>query len=170
MSDDNTIKMGERAPRKRTETTVTKECIGALNRLPGVRAMRNNVGKTPTPCGHCMRKLCRGCAARLAYPIRYGLGEGSPDIVGILSLKWTHTGETLLAIPFAIEVKKPREEGGRGLEPDQRAWRDTFNAKGLRVGEARRPEDAVAFVERMRDDVLDLLGPDWKVDYDEVDG
>lgn len=75
-------------PRRRNETRdLVKPIIAALNRTGLVRVARNNVG--------------------FVGGIRYGLGIGSPDIVGILR----GSGRV-----FCLEVKWP----GKRLGTDQR--------------------------------------------------
>lgn len=62
--------------------------------------------------------------------VRFGLGVGSPDLVGVLR----PDGRML-----ACEVKTPE---GR-LRPEQRMWRDAFIAAGGLYILARSPEDAL---------------------------
>jgi hypothetical protein len=123
-------------PRKRTETTIQGEIIAALNRLPGVRVARNNVGKTPRPCAECMEELCRACEAKLKRPVAFGLGSGSPDVVGI----YTHRGR---AIAFAVEVKTPKGVAS----DDQKLWHAAMKRRGLPTFVARSPEEACTQVE-----------------------
>lgn len=147
------IELPPRPPKRRTESTLTAEIIVALNRLRGVRVARNNSGRSPKPCGVCFPKLCRGCAARLRYPIAFGLGDGSPDVVGILSFGGVESSlEALrdveaLAVPFGVEVKQP----GRYAERDQKAWHLVAGRRGLLVRVERDVEAAVAGVVHLRD-------------------
>lgn len=135
-------------PRKKKETGISRECLVAVNRIPGVRVARNNSGKTPIPCPTCKGKLCRGCAMRLAFPFSFGLGDGSPDLVGLITIGGLHSAvpafESLepLAIAFGLEVKQP----GKTASPDQRAWHRVALSRGMHVCTVSNPRDAVVFV------------------------
>ena len=131
------IMLPEREPRKRTETTIQLETRDALNRIPRVRVARNNVGQTPMPCGECKKRLCRRCAARLARPVAYGLGVGSPDLVGI------YTALRGWACAFGVETKT---KTGVTSE-DQRRWHWAAAARGMPTFVARSADEGVAQVE-----------------------
>jgi len=127
------IMLPAREPRKRTETTIQLETRDALNGIPGVRVARNNVGQTPMPCAKCRSGLCRACASRLARPVTYGLGVGSPDLVGI------YTDRRGVACAFGVETKTPT---GRTSE-DQRRWHWAAAARGMPTFVARSAVEAV---------------------------
>ena len=133
------IHLPPRAPRKVTETDVTHACAAAINRRRGCRAIRNNVGSIEDGRG---------------IPVVFGLGEGSPDLVGAITFGGVESVleelRALEPIPlaFALEIKKPRELGGRGAERNQRAWHHMARRRGVLVEVIRTPEDAVAFVDR----------------------
>jgi hypothetical protein len=114
-------------PRKRTETTIQGEIIAALNRLPGVRVARNTVGRLRDRNG--------------AW-VTYGLGVGSPDVVGIYTWRRRFTSQTL-SIAFAVEVKTPT---GR-VSHDQELWHAAMKRRGLPTFLARSPEEACTQVE-----------------------
>ena len=128
-----------RKPRKITETDVTHACAAAINRRRGCRAIRNNVGCIPDKRG---------------IPVTFGLGEGSPDLVGSITFGGVESvlvelrALEAVAITFALEIKKPRELGGRGAERNQRAWHAMARRRGVLVEVIRTPEEAVAFVDR----------------------
>lgn len=67
--------------------------------------------------------------------VRYGLGVGSADLVGIL----VGSGRV-----FALEVKTPI---GR-LRPEQKAWLAAVRQKGGFAAVVRSPEEALAALER----------------------
>lgn len=121
-----------RAPRKRTESTAQAEILAALNRLPGVRVARNNVGRLQDRNGTW---------------VAYGLGVGSPDIVGIYSVEWRSyaiTAHTMrIAAAFGVEVKS---EKGR-LRLEQAQWHEAMRRRGLPTFVARSAEEAVRQVE-----------------------
>lgn len=120
----------ERKPRKRTESTAQAEIIAALNRLPGVRVARNNVGRLQDRNGTW---------------VSYGLGVGSPDIVGIYTTRvsWARESNVVRALAFGVEVKS---EKGR-LRLEQELWRDAMMRRGLPTFLARSADEAVRQVE-----------------------
>lgn len=132
-----TFKLPPRVPRKRTETDVVYSCLGAINRIRGVRGSRNNVGELKDERG---------------IPVVYGLGTGSPDIVGAITFGGVESAvASLRALPplaftFAIEVKRPREDGGRGATRKQRSWMAVAERRGFLVGVARSDVEAIALV------------------------
>jgi hypothetical protein len=137
------IELPAREPRKETETPISRRCREAVAKtFREVRITRNNNGRTPCPCQTCRPKLCKGCAARLARPITFGLGDGSPDLVGVATFE-TMYGP--IALAFGLEVKQP----GRYPSPVQRAWHASAARRGLPVEVVRSPEEAVAAVERI---------------------
>jgi len=89
----------------------------ALCAVEGVRVWRNNVGVD----------TMRG--------IRYGLGVGSPDLVGIAWGRFV-----------GLEVKTPT---GR-VSKEQTMWLDMVRRFGGVAGVARSVEDAIAIVEEAR--------------------
>ena len=129
------------APKRRNETVeLTRPIEAALNRLPGVRVCRNNVGQLEWAPGK-----------RLVY----GLGLGSADLVGIVkcnALVWEHgafasdvatisTGRV-----FCLEVKRP----GRKLEPDQARWAKAVRDLGGFCAVVHSVPEALACVDRCR--------------------
>lgn len=89
----------------------------ALCAVEGVRVWRNNVGVD----------TMRG--------IRYGLGVGSPDLVGIAWGRFV-----------GLEVKTPT---GR-VSKEQTMWLDMVRRFGGVAGVARSVDDAIAIVEEAR--------------------
>lgn len=142
------IELPPRVPRKPKETDLVRSILAAINRLPGVRATRNNVGTIED---------------RRGVPVTFGLGEGSPDIVGILTFGGGNTApaerdegtlllRTLdpLAVAFAIEVKQPKRYETRL----QKAWHATARRRGLVSCVARSDEDAIAFLAVLRSNTI----------------
>lgn len=118
-----------RAPRKRTESTAQAEILAALNRLPGVRVARNNVGRLQDRNGTW---------------VAYGLGVGSPDIVGIYSAGRVSGPRAVhVAAAFGVEVKSAT---GRVRE-EQALWHEAMRRRGLPTFVARSAEEAVRQVE-----------------------
>lgn len=95
----------------------------ALGLHPDVVLWRNNVGEAVYPDG-----------AR----VRYGLAEGSADLVGICRMP-DGTGRF-----FALEVKSTRGQA----TPEQLRWMRLVRMGGGFAAVVRSPEEALAAVER----------------------
>ncbi len=95
------------------ETNIMNACMVALSEA-GCLIWRQNTGAYQDPSGRL---------------IRYGLGTGSSDIIGICM------DGTFLA----VEVKTPT---GR-VSPAQEAFIEAVRRRGGRAGVARSPEEAV---------------------------
>lgn len=108
------------------EATVQSQIRCEVNKLGFARLVRNNVGE------------CRDQHGQ--YHV-FGLGKGSPDLVGWVQL------ENGIARVFAIEVK--REDGGV-IEPEQRASITAINKRGGAAAVARSAASAVAFAYQAR--------------------
>ncbi len=145
------IALPPKQPRKRTETDVVKACLSAIGKIRGARGARNNVG--------CLED-------KRGIPVTYGLGEGSPDIVGFITIGGVNSatpgyrlalvplrsGESdldvaPLALTWGLEIKRPKEEGGRNASPNQRTWKRAAERRGVPTGLGRTPVDAVDFVQ-----------------------
>ena len=110
-------------PVRRSETTeILRPIVEALNSRDDVRVWRNNSG---------VLKDHRD------IPIRYGLGIGSADLVGIVS----PSGRAI-----CLEVKRR----GRGLTVDQNRWGRAVRRFGAFYAVVRSVEEAVAAVERCK--------------------
>lgn len=112
------------APRE-TEKGLMLRIRAALAVEPGVLIWRNNVG---VDAG-------RG--------IRYGLGVGSADLVGLVMVRG-------LGVFLGVEVKT---ETGR-VRPEQERWRRTVDRHGGIAIIARSPEDALEQLRRTRDALI----------------
>lgn len=130
------------------ESAIVRRCIVSLNRLPRVRAARNNTGKSPVACKVCKMHLCKRCKPRLTYPISFGLGEGGADIVGFVAVG---TYEAPLPMWFGIEVKTPH---ARTAHPEirrlQEIWRRAAAKLGVLTAEVTSHLEAVERVEGFR--------------------
>lgn len=71
----------------------------------------------------------------LGHGVRYGLGLGSPDLVGALR----GTGRMC-----CFETKAPK----RGPDANQRMWHHAARAAGIFVAVVRSPDDALAALTR----------------------
>lgn len=84
--------------------------------------------------------------------LRGGLGDGSADLIGILSLSVLLTrpdGSQVCQTTgrfVALEVKKP---GGR-VEPEQEAWLEAVRRAGGFAAVVHSPEEALAALDRAR--------------------
>jgi hypothetical protein len=124
--------------RRRNETRdLTHPTVVALNKIPGVWASRNNNGHAVT---------------RNGFPITYGLGVGSADVVGcraVLLYKsataFTPGGSVMVCLFFALEVKWE----GKKSSPAQLAWQNRLRSLGATVAVVHSVEEAVGVVEAM---------------------
>ena len=110
-------------PKRNNETrSLTRPIVEALNALPGVWASRNLTGDG---------------FARAGHPIKFGLGNGSADIVGCAG----PSGRM-----FALEVKRR----GKKQTSEQRAWAERMRRLGAAVYVVHSIDEAIAAVSRMR--------------------
>lgn len=147
----STFALPPRAPRKIVESDILKECIDEITRMRGVRATRNNVGTLKDERG---------------IPITFGLGEGSPDIVGLITFGGVESTVDAIrpfasiAVAFGLEVKQP----GRYMTRSQKAWRAVATRRGMRVALVRSREEARDAVLAFRDEyarAIRELGRAW---------
>lgn len=135
-------------PKKETETPLVRRCITAINRLPNVRAARNNSGKSPCACRLCRVKLCRGCFVRLVRPILFGLGLGSTDIVGLITIG---PPDLPIGVAFGLELKvEERRTNHKDTRKRQAAWRSVAIRRGMLCAEVVSVHEAVTAVEGFR--------------------
>lgn len=122
------------------ETDIQTEIRRALGRVPGLALKRNNVGLD---------------TGRQGRPVRYGLGKGSPDLVGVLTL----AGERPVALAFAIEVKGARGRPSR----DQLLWHNQARERGMPVFICRSKDEAVCSVKGW---IMTLCDSGYKIGSD----
>ena len=98
--------------------------------LPTLTVFRNEVGKGFT--GNVRALCCDRCQGILdRHRITYGLGVGSPDLVGAVDGR-----------AFGLELKSPT---GR-TRPEQIQWHDAARARGVAVAVVRTVEEAEAAI------------------------
>lgn len=106
------------------ESKIQADIRKALNLDGRVRLLRNSVGFHDGKC--------QACGHDTGHRVRYGLGIGSPDLIGVL-----RDGRV-----FAIEVK-----AARGREsPEQVAWWVAARKWGVTGGTARSVAEAMALL------------------------
>lgn len=125
-------------PEKRlVETDYVNAIREAVARMDDVRLFRNNTGVLRDRGG--------------AY-VRYGLAEGSADLIGCVSVMANVVRASLpapsmtsfrVARFLAIEVKQP----GKKPTEHQSRWLDMMQEQGAIVGVAVHVEDAVQIIE-----------------------
>lgn len=141
------------AARKRERTTeaeVERDVLVALGRLPDVLICKNEVGTGMTgDLKHALRAALApfgpiavqaALAACTRHHITYGLGVGSPDLVGSVRSARGH------AIPVGIELKAP--DGV--VQEHQERWHRAARLRGLHVSVVRSADEALAAVQRAR--------------------
>ncbi len=109
-----------------SETAIMQDIRLALGACPGIKAWRNNVGMFKE------QKSGRW--------IRYGLFNGSADIIGLKTV--TITPEMVgqkVAVFLSVEVKTP--QAPKKLPDDQQAWFDAVQKAGGIAVIARSVED-----------------------------
>jgi len=161
--------MPERAPRKRNETRdVLRPILAKLNRMPGVRVVRN----------HNVGAVVPYRAIHDPHPpvFQSGLGDGSADLVGIVRCAETasplhhragcsclgHHGPCDCGAPYAkrwgrafcLEVKNASDPA-RGLRagalsPDERRWLGEVRKLGGFAAVVHSVDEALAAVARCR--------------------
>ena len=102
--------------------------VGELQRtdLPSLIVYRNEVGKGFT--GNARALCCERCRGILdRHRIAWGLGVGSPDLVGAVDGR-----------AFGLELKSPT---GR-VRPEQVAWAEAARRRGVPVAVVRSVEEA----------------------------
>lgn len=158
-----TIPLSPRPPRRRNESRdIVRPIEVALNKLPGVKVTRNPVGLVVS--WHRRNDPT-------AHPFQAGLGLGSADIVGIVSVLghlypyWPmvpqsdplQTQMMTIARVFALEVKrdaeasrKSRSERRATTIQDQARWGLAVRRMGAFYCVVHGVAEAVAAVERCR--------------------
>jgi len=125
------IALPERDRRER-ETPVLRRCLIALNRLPGVRAVRNNNGKLQDLSGRW---------------VAFGLGDGSADLQCRIQI--TARGGVLPCV-FWIEVKAEGARTSKKRAALQRMFREEAATRGELTAQVTNEADAVRAADRFR--------------------
>lgn len=118
--------------RTRLERSVQADIEAEIGAEPDLLLFKNSVGKA---------KFFDDDAKEFVVP--YGLGVGSPDLVGILRV--SISGVTL-GRWFCLEVKPPEGE----LEPEQEKTHAIWKSFGAFIETVRSPAEARAALERAR--------------------
>jgi hypothetical protein len=130
-----------RRPKKIKETPLVKAIETALNRMPGVWAMRNNVGSLEDKHGRW---------------VTFGLGTGSPDIVGAITL--SPVGALPVAVAFGLEVKTPHARNAHPeVQAGQRAWRGLAERRGMQCAKVTSEAEALDAVRSFRSELVSRL-------------
>jgi hypothetical protein len=128
--------LAKRAPRRQKEAALTDRIRAALNALGGVRVWRNNTG------------IATHVKEAGIYKMRYGLGVGSPDLVGMVCfrLQLSISVHQDFGRFLGVEVKRPGEK----QEPEQIEWQDLIQRFGGIYILTTSVGDAVQQVEALR--------------------
>ena len=144
------IEIPKKPPRKRIEQDVTNDVRKWLGETSDVRLMRNNVGELRTVVR--MRPDLGPNIAEVGRPVTYGLGTGSPDLVGHLAVEVMPWGVSedmesrVIARSMAIELKAP----GKRPSPDQVAWMNVRRQQGWAIGWSDSLDGVIEIVEKAR--------------------
>lgn len=132
------------------EALVEREVLLAVGRVPGLLIAKNESGfGHPHAVKFAMEKALKpfgptvvatALSVLAAHTIRWGLGTGSPDLVGSLQLA---PGQRPLALGWELKA----EDGT--VSPDQTRWHRGAATKGLEVEVIRNVDEAWAALERM---------------------
>ncbi len=123
------IKLPPRPERKVKESGILGECLRAIGAIRGVRCARNNVGVLTDVRG---------------IPVAFGLGVGSPDIVGIITIGGPESAINAYAwmppkaFAFGLECKVQ----GKYATPAQRSWHEVAKRRGMHVDVVRAGVEA----------------------------
>lgn len=119
----------------REETRIQNEATAELGALPGVLLLVNTVGKIPNPW------------TGVGWFV-YGLGEGTPDVVGSVEVEIVTPGGGVMRLArfFTLEFKKPGEKP----EPHQARLHAAWRSLGIFVGVVHSTAEARAAIERCR--------------------
>ncbi len=123
-----------RRAKKVKETPLVTAIETLLNRIEGVWAFRNNVGALEDPHGRW---------------VHFGLGTGSPDIVGQITIPGP------IACGFGLEVKTFHARNAHPeVQAGQEAWRNLAAARGMLCAKVTSEDQAREAVEWFRAEFL----------------
>ena len=121
----------QRAAPRNEEAKIVNASLLAHGAREGVLLLVNVVKTVPNPFGPGM--------------LTFGLGEGSPDVVGSVVSPCPGCGHPR-AVPLGIEYKRP----GENPEPHQARLHDAWRGLGWHIEVARSVEDTGAIIDRLR--------------------
>jgi hypothetical protein len=120
--------------RRRDEAVLERRVLLDLGREPDVLLCRNEVGLGYRRA--LLGSLCPTCrVAAKPHTIHFGIGVGSPDLVGIAAGRFV-----------GLELKVE----GRAASPDQVRWHEAATKRGAVVGVVRSVDEARAVIVRAR--------------------
>jgi hypothetical protein len=135
------------------EAKLQRDIRLALGQHPTARLYRNEVGVSQ------VHKQCHHCGGRLTRPdavVRYGLGVGSPDLVGWRTVTVTQEMVgTQVAQFVGLEIKTA---SGR-LSKEQGFWQDRIRDAGGLAAVVRSVDDATQAIGGDDDDFLMIRRP-----------
>jgi hypothetical protein len=138
------------AARRVTEAEVEREVLLELGRGPDLLVLKNEVGvgftgnaryaleKALAPFGRLAVQAALAVLSR--HHITWGLGVGSPDLVGAVDGR-----------AVGLELKAP----GGVLSDVQQRWHAAARQRGVFVATVRSPDEAVAAVQRAREGAVE---------------
>lgn len=121
--------------RERLETSIQREIEADLGAEPDLLIIRNSMGAARHTSDDGKE-----------FFVPYGLGKGSPDLVGLLRVRDHRFYARDLALWFCLEVKTP--EGV--VEPDQEKCHEVWRRFGALVFVVRSVDDARAALAKAR--------------------
>lgn len=125
---------------KRTEAEIQHEVRLALGTQPGCVWWRNNVGQAEfvSPSGKVSR-------------VRYGLSEGSSDLIGLVAVPITQAMVGSVIGRFcALELKQPGASTAKDRREKQEMFRNLVNRMGGYAELLNDPQEAVPALGRAR--------------------
>lgn len=135
-----------------SEAMLEREVLAAVGRIPDLSLFKNEVGQgfTGSVEDELMqalakmrltgRELATVRAVLNRHRIRWGLGEGSPDLVGALAGR-----------AIGLELKSDRGV----VSEEQKRWHAAARKKGVAVFVVRDPMEAVEMIDRARRGALE---------------
>lgn len=148
------IPLTPKPERPQLESGVLAKARAELSGLPHMLVARNNSGALKDATGRL---------------VRYGLGDGSADLIGCVSVALyariihpfpdgsgysIESRKVRVGVYVAIEMKRP----GKTATPEQRAWLDLYASRGAITGVAHSAEEALQIV---HDGIAALGGVPW---------
>ena len=120
-----------RAAPDNEEERIVNASLATYGSTPGVLLLRNVVKTIPNPYG--------------PGHLTFGLGEGSPDVVGSAPSQCPNCGH-VRAVPIGLEFKTPTGH----VEPHQARLHNAWRGLGWEIDVPRSPDDVGAFLARLQ--------------------
>lgn len=128
------------------ESTIWKECLLALGKIPGVRIFRNNVGtgwvgkSTRLKAGQTYVAAGGEVVIHNARPLQAGLFVGSGDGIGWRTVTIT---PDMVGKQFAQFVSLETKTSAGRIRPEQATWAKNVTESGGVAIIARSPDDLI---------------------------